>query len=121
MGGSLSKMNCPACSKPFNKIFLFYRTVGGPICSVLCPCGKRIFLPLSIFLLSLFIWFISSSLIAYGGIQSLLIFFPKPLSTVIVIFIFVTALIVGGFVASQVILRWIAKQNGIVPSPGQNN
>lgn len=110
MNWKFQKVNCPACSKPFNENFLFYRTVGGPICSVLCPCGKRIFLPLSIFLLSLFIWFISFSLIAYGEIQFLLIFFTKPLNIVIGIIVMVMALIGGGFFGSQVILRWIAKQ-----------
>ena len=112
------KVNCPACSKPFNKFFLFYRTVGGPICSVLCPCGKRIFLPLSIFLLSLFVWFISSSLIAYGGIQFFLIFFPKPLNIVISIIVWFMALIGGGFFGSQVILRWMLNKKPKHPRPG---
>ena len=110
MNWKFQKVNCPACSKPFNKFFLFYRTVGGPICSVLCPCGKRIFLPLSIFLLSLFVWFISFSLIAHWGMKFFLIFFPKPLNIVIGIIVMVMALIGGGFFGSQVILRWIAKQ-----------
>ena len=80
-----------------------------------CRCGKTILLPSRIVTLSHFIFLFSSALIGIGGIQILLLFFPKPLNTVIGIFVVVTAFIVGGFVASQVILWWIAKQKDGVP------
>lgn len=109
MGMGLPKVNCPACSKTFSN-FLYYKTMGWPLCSVRCSCGKTIFLPSRIISISHFLWVFICSLIGIGGIQILLLFFPKPLNTVIGIIVVITALIVGGFISSQVILHWIAKQ-----------
>src|SRR5680860_1129773 len=109
MGMSLQKVNCPACSKPFSN-FLYYKTMAWPLCSVRCPCGKTIFLPSRIISISHFLLVFTCSLISVGGIKILLLFSPKPLNTVIGISMVVTALIIGGFFASQVILHWIAKQ-----------